>query len=234
MNSTSGNPVTDLYEILSAPTYSIAEAHRLTRLSRWRISRWLRGYKYDGGEQEPVIKRKIPPESTYASFLDLIDLLFVNKFIERGFSLQYIRKALEEARKYLGTPHFARSKFFIASDKIILGLPKSSNYMIALLTGGQTAIGEIIETVYDKLDFEEVTDFEFASRWYPLGRDGYIVIDPQISFGRPTVKGRGIATENIYDLYLGENKKIKPVKEWFQIPRYEIQAAIRFETSLAA
>lgn len=234
MDFTSGNPINDLYKTLSAPIYSIAEVHRLVGLSRWRISRWLRGYKYDGGEQEPVIRRSIPPESTYASFLDLIDLLFVKKFIERGFSLQLIRKALEEARLHLGTPHFARSKFFTSSDKIILELPRSSNNMIALLTGGQRALSEVIEKVYDKLDFEEVTEFGFVTRWYPEGREGYIIIDPQVSFGRPTIMGSGIATENIYDLFLGENREIDPVTEWFQLPEPKVQAAIRFELSLAA
>lgn len=234
MDSTSGNPTVSLYKTLSAPTYSIAEVHRLTGISRWRISRWLRGYKYDGGEQDPVITRSISPESTYASFLDLIDLLFVKKFVERGFSLQLIRKALEEARTHLGTPHFARNKFFTSSDKIILELPESSNNVVALLTDGQRAIGEIIDKVYDKLDFEEVTEFGFVSRWYPEGKEGYIIIDPQISFGKPTVKGSGIATENIYDLYLGENRKIEPVRNWFQLPRHKIQAAIRFEASLGA
>jgi uncharacterized protein (DUF433 family) len=226
------NPNNGLYKTLSAPTYSIAEASRLTKINRWSVSRWLRGYKYEGGEQDPVVKRSIPAESTYASFLDLIDLLFVRKFIERGFSLQFIRKALEDARVHLGTPHFARSKFFTSSEEIILELPDSN--MVALLAGGQRAMGEIIEQIYDKLDFEEVTEFGFVRRWYPRGRQGYIVIDPQISYGRPTIIGSGIATENIFDLYLGENEKIELVKSWFQLPRHQIQAAVSFETSLVA
>lgn len=233
MVSTPGNPKNDLYKTLSAPTYSIAEASRLTGISRGRVSRYLRGYRYEGGELDPVISRSIPPESTYASFLNLIDLLFIKKFIERGFSLQFIRKALEDAREYLGTPHFARIKFFTSSKTIILELPSSSN-MVGLLMGGQRAMSEVIENVYDKVDFEEVTEFGFVSRWFPRGREEYIVIDPTISYGRPTIMGSGIATENIFDLYLGENKKIKPVKGWFDLPRHKIQAAVRFETSLVA
>lgn len=232
MVSKPGNPDDGLYKTLSAPTYSIAETSRLTEISRGRVSRYLRGYKYYGGELDPVISRSIPPESTYASFLDLIDLLFVKRFIERGFSLQFIRKALEDAREYLGTPHFARSKFFTSRDKIILELP--ANHMVALLTDGQTAMNEVIKQVYDKLDFEEVTRFGFVRRWYPRGKEGFIVIDPTISYGRPTIVGSGIATENVFDLYLGENEKIEPVKNWFQLPRHHIQAAVRFETSLAA
>jgi len=227
-----GTPNNGLYKTLSAPAYSIAETSRLTGIKKWSVSRWLRGYKYYGGELDPVISRSIPPESTFASFLDLIDLLFINKFIESGFSLQHIRKALEEARVHLGTQHFARSKFFTSSNEMILELPEGN--MVALLKDGQRAMGEVVKNVHDKVDFEEITEFGFVKRWFPKGRDGFIVIDPQISYGRPTIEGSGIATENVFDLFLGENKTIDPVRHWFDLPDYKIQAAVNFETSLVA
>ncbi len=227
------NPNNGLYKTLSAPTYTIAEASRLTGLSRYRVSRYLKGYSYEGGEQDPVISRDASPESTYASFLDLIDLLFVKRFLGSGFSLQLIRKALDDARVHLGTKHFARIKFFTSNKEIVLQLPNSSD-MVTLLTGGQRAMKAVIEHVYDKVDFEEVTDFGYVRRWYPRGKSGFIVIDPTISFGRPTIMGSGIATENVFDLYLGEQKRMKPVESWFRIPKGQIQAAVNFELSLAA
>lgn len=233
MVSTPGNPNNGLYKTLSAPTYSIAETSRLTGISRGRVSRYLRGYRYEGGELDPVISRSISPESTYASFLDLIDLLFVKRLIKSRFSLQYIRKALDDARIHLGTRHFARIKFFTSSKTIIMEMPNSSD-MVGLLMGGQRAMSEVIENVYDKVDFEEVTRFRFVRRWYPRGREGHIVIDPTISYGRPTIEGSGIATENIFDLYLGENEKLEPVESWFRLPGTHVRAAVNFEISLAA
>jgi uncharacterized protein (DUF433 family) len=222
-----------LYKTLSAPTYNLAETTRLTGLSRGRVSRYLRGYSYEGGKLDPVISREIPPESTYASFLDLIDLLFVKRLVESGFSLQFIRKALDDARIHLGTPHFARSTFFTGRKDILLQLPDCSE-LVTLLTGGQMAMNVVVDEFYKKLDFEKVTNFHFVRRWYPLGKRGLIVIDPTISYGRPTIMGSGIATENIFDLYLGENEKIKPVEDWFRISSKHIKAAVNFELSLAA
>jgi len=232
-----GLPAEKMYKTLTTPTYTLAEASRLVGVSRWRISRWLKGYEYTysvrderrEGKQESIIKHSKEP---MASFLDLIDLLFVKKFLERGFTLQYLRKALEEAREKWGTPHFARSKFFTSGKQIVLELGSESKYMIALMTGGQSAMPQIIEQLDNKIDFEKVTGFELASRWYPLGKNGLIVIDPQVSFGRPTLIGRSIAVANIYDLYLGENKKIEPVSHWYSIPRREINAAISFQSNL--
>ncbi|MBN1230480.1 MAG: DUF433 domain-containing protein [Anaerolineales bacterium] len=228
------------YNTLNAPAYSIAEASRLVSMPRWTITRYLQGYEYDYSylghtqrtTQPPVIKNEKEREN-YASFLDLIDLLLVKELLKRGFGLPTLRKALNEAREHLGTHHFARSVFFTSGSQIILKLPKDGN-LIALLTGGQSAIPQIIESLSEKLEFEKITEYGFANKWYPKGLAGQIVIDPEVSFGRPSLIGTGIPTNNIYDLYLGENKKIKPVSKWFNISAPQIQAAVHFEHSLWA
>ena len=231
----SGN---DLVNSLSAPAYSIVLSSHLTGITRWSISRYLRGYDYKI-DKRTNYKRHKPPivdqteESTYASFLDLIDLLFVKEFLKRGFTLQYLRRALTEAKYYLGTPHFARSEFYTSSDQILMKIPQDGA-LIALMTGGQLAIPEIAKKLSQKLEFEDVTGYGFAHRWYPQGKNGAIVIDPQISFGKPILAGYGISTSNIYDLYLGENKNLTTVSRWFDIPVPEIKTAVRFEHSLWA
>jgi uncharacterized protein (DUF433 family) len=208
----------------------------------WTVRRYLQGYQYDYSRwgsveriaQPPVVKDGSKSRETYASFLDLVDLIVVKEFLKRGFKLPTLRKALDEAREYLGTHHLGRNVFFTSGNQgIILELPKDGT-MIALLTGGQAAMPEIIRPLSDELEFEDVTEFGFASRWYPRGTDGLIVIDPEISFGRPTLIGRGVATSNIYDLFLGENSEVEPAANWFNIPAPHIQAAVQFEHGLWA
>jgi uncharacterized protein (DUF433 family) len=228
----------NLLNSLSAPAYSIALTSRLIGIHRWSVTRYLRGYEYVyfTSDEEYVVRQPPVVEqsrrgSTYASFLDLVDLLYVKEFLKRGFALQRIRHALEEAKHYLGSPHFARSQFYTSPNEIVLRLPEDGS-LIALMKGGQLTIPAITEKLSDKLDFEDVSEFGFARRWYPWGKNSAIVIDPQICFGRPTLKGHGAATANIYDFYLGEDKKVKPVSDWFDIPVPEIRTAVRFEHSL--
>ena len=223
---------------LNAPSYSMAEISRLVGVKPWTVRRYLQGYEYDYINsrtiQPPVVKDDTKDKTKYASFLDLIDLIFVREFMRRGFGLPTLRKALDEAREWLGTRHLARSVFFTSGNKeIILELPKDG-CMIKLLTGGQSEMPQIVKMLSDKLEFEDVTGYGFVKRWYPRGEQGLIVIDPRISFGRPTLKGRAVPTHNIYDLYLGEKKKIAPVSNWFRIPAPEIDAAIKFEQHLWA
>lgn len=217
---------------LSAPAYSIAFTSHLVGIQPWSVGRYLRGYfEYKYQVQQPPIIEQSKKGSTYASFLDLVDLLYVKEFHKRGFTIQYLRLALAEAKHYLGSPHFARSEFYTSSNEIAMRLPKDGN-LIALMTGGQLTIPEITEKLSDKLDFENITEFGFARRWYPKGKNGSIVIDPQISFGRPTLSGYNVPTANIYDLYLGEKEKYSTVSKWFNIPIPEIKTAVQFEHSL--
>ena len=233
----------NLYLTLDSPNYTLAMASRLTKLSKDRVRRWLQGYKYKyevaggdevrEGRQDALVFGQSTRERTYASFLDLVDMLFVKKFLEHNIPLQTIRKALDEARNILRTQHFATKKFFTDGSNIYLLVYDESSgcdNIIALMTGGQYAISKIIVELSHKIEFDDV--IEYATRWYPLGKNGRIVIDPRISFGRPTIIGRGIATESIYNWYLGENEKIDSVSNWLNVPPSEVQAAVNFEYGL--
>ena len=233
----------ETYKTLNAPYYTLAQASRLCGVSRGRISRWLRGYDYTynisgeirEGSQESIVERNLEIDSASVSFLELIDLLFVKRFLDRGYSLQKVRKILDEARIHLKTPHFASAKFYIFGTETILDdnkMSESSKSFLALFKGGQRAFSQLVESIGEKVDFEEVTEFGLAARWYPRGKNGYIVVDPKVSFGQPTVIGTRITTNNIFDLYLGEEKKMESVSSWFNLPPNKINSAIVFEQSI--
>ncbi|MBN2324631.1 MAG: hypothetical protein JXQ30_12925 [Spirochaetes bacterium] len=231
--------------MLDISMYPSSTIGRLVGLNPTRVRRWLKGYHYSYSprfleeqhivHQEPVLRRGTKEISTYASFLELIDLLFVKKFLDAGVSLQKIRKALIEAEGLIGEAHFAKSRFFTDGSKIYLQIKDKDNEapnLLELLSGGQWVIAPIILELANQIDFDKST--EFASRWYPFGPSGLIALDPNISFGKPHIIHRGIATANVHDLYLGENKKVNRVCKWMGLNSNEVEAAIRFEERLIA
>lgn len=221
---------------LDMPMYSTAEVSRIVGINSTRVGRWIQGYGYvyrDGvRKQAPVIHRHGTEGTSYASFLDLIDLLFIKGFLDYGLSLQKIRKALFEAEQILGNNHFARDCFFTDGKNIYLQVKEEGKAILQLLANGQWVIPEIIRQLAHQIEFDKYSGM--ARRWYPRGCDGLIVIDPLISFGRPIIVGKGIATSNIYDFFLAEKKSIKPVCDWLGISKREAEAAITFESELAA
>lgn len=228
---------------LNIPRYSPTFAGHLIDLRPERVRRWLRGYEYlytSVGSptahmirKEPVIIHKESSESKYASFLDLIDLLFVKRFLDYGFSLQRIRLALIEVESIIGSIHFAQKSFFTDGKEIYLQVKdQGAESLLQLLSGGQWVIVDIIKEIATQIDFHEETGI--AEKWYPRGREGRIVLDPQICFGAPTIVQKGARTANAYDLFIAEDQNIDPVTSWLGLSTIDVQAAVDFENSLIA
>jgi hypothetical protein len=141
--------------LLNAPLYNEAFASRLSDLSKGRVHRWLRGYNYtysprhDGqlrtAHMAPIVARPQTPSESYASFLDLIDLLFVKRFLDYGISLQKIRKALAEAERLVGGHHFAQRSFFTDGRNIYLQVRDDAEALLELLSNGQWVIAPLIK-----------------------------------------------------------------------------------------
>ena len=100
------------------------------------------------------------------------------------------------------------------------------------MTGGQWVISDVILQFAKQVDFDGATGF--AEKWYPDGKGGRTVLDPQISFGAPTIIGKGIRTSNVYDLFRAENEQIQSVADWMDLEGQDITAAVQFEQALAA
>jgi uncharacterized protein (DUF433 family) len=218
------------------PAYPAAEAGRLVGLTASRVRRWLKGYSYtyedERHRQRPVLRRRGTKGTSFASFLDLIDLLFVKSFLDHGLSLQRLRRALDEAARILGETHFARKTFFTNGSQIYLKVRDEADDLLELLSGGQWVIAPIIQELADQIDFDRPTGL--ARRWYPPGTEGRVVLDPELSFGAPVVVRRGVQTAAIADLYHAESEDVRLVSEWMAIDEADVLAAVAFQERLAA
>lgn len=227
-----------MISVFDHPVYEISEAAHFLHLRADRVRRWLLGYECRWGEprktsrKSPVVQRRAGEDSRAVSFLDLMELLYGKAFLERGFSLQKVRLALDEAKQYLKDDHpFARRRFFTWGENIYLEFPTRGGLAIVdLLQKGQLAIRPIILHVAEQIEFDRETGL--ASAWWPLGRTRPVTLNPKVSFGLPTVTGRGIRTANVYDLYLAENGDTSTVCGWFELSQEEVRAAVEFEESL--
>ncbi len=227
------------HDQLTRPAYSVAEAGRLVGLTAGRVRRWLRGYEYSYGgavRGQPPVLRGAETHSSYASFLDIVDLLFVKRFLDHGVSLQKIRRALDEACQVLGTEHFARQTFFTDGGSIFLRLQEAGGdrgeAILELMSGGQWVIASVIRELAQQIEFESPEGL--ASRWYPLGRDRPVVLDPMVAYGAPSIAGRGVKTTNVHDLFVAEGESLASVRSWWDLSDGEIRAAVDFERQLAA
>ena len=217
--------------------YTYKDVSHLTGLSVFKIRRWSEGYTRTDSRNEiqPVFDSdydKIDSKKVL-SFLDIIEILFIKAFHQYGISIQTIRVAIESASKLLNSEHpFAMKKIYTDGKTIIAKIAKESDSieLIDLLKKQYQFADIILPTLYECIDFNH---YEIAEKWWPLGRDSGVVIDPARSFGKPIIDDINISTELIMDLYNSDHSK-EDISDWYDIDLRYIQMAINFEKRLVA
>jgi hypothetical protein len=245
----------DKYRWIGRGVYTIAEASRLTGISSGRIRRWMHGYTFvRRGEvrtSPPVLSRGIDsfPDSDAVtiSFRDLIEIMCVSGFLNAGVRWPRLRKAYEKAAEVLGIDHpFATRRFLTDGYSVLL---KIDDRFLLDLVSNQFALFEMLRPYLrtDGLDFAD----EFAARWWPMGKRKPVFVDGRLSFGQPVVT-QGVPTLVLYRAYLAERraridtttrdsncqtidqKTVRYVANWYSIASRSVQAAVEYETRLAA
>jgi uncharacterized protein (DUF433 family) len=90
----------------------------------------------------------------------------------------------------------------------------------------------IVRPFFRKLEYQNGDD---ALGYWPMDRDGRVVLDPERSFGKPIDAETGVPTRALYDAVLaGGGQPLDVVAEWFGVPLQAAQAAVTFEKSLLA
>ncbi len=217
--------------------YTYKEVSHLTGLSLIKIRRWSEGYKRSDSNNEiqPVFDSdydKIDSKKVL-SFLDIIEILFIKAFHQYGISIQTIRVAIESASRLLNSEHpFAMKKIYTDGKTIIAKIAKESDSieLIDLLKKQYQFAEIILPTLYECIDFN---NYEIAEKWWPLGKDSGIVIDPSRNFGKPIIDDINVSTEMIMDLYNSGHTK-KDISDWYDIDLKYIDMAIDFEMRLVA
>ncbi len=224
------------YQLIGKGLYTLRDAYRFTQVPSRRIVRWTRGYKYRYAGKvlfsKPLVAHELNPVNNQPilSFLDLIEIRFLNAFRSYGVSWKAIRIAAQRAQEILKYTHPFSTKRFKTEGRSIF-----ADFVDE--TGDQL----LLDLVRDQYEFKKVvspylyTGIEFYNeepmRWWPMGKSAGIVIDPQLSFGAPTVARVGIQTRVLMNSYKAENS-YEAVADWYGINTTMVEHAIQYEKNL--
>jgi uncharacterized protein (DUF433 family) len=218
--------------------YTLAEAEYLTRVPRWSIRRWTRGYSYiHRGERlyvPPVIGRDETTDTgPVLNFADLVEVRFLHAFRSHGVSWHAIRVAAYEAKELLGRTHPFSTKLFKSDGRTILGeIGRETNDKVLLdMVSSQYTFEAVVKPyLYAELEYG---DFDNPKQWFPLGQTRLVVIDPLRSFGAPIVIKSGIPTRILSNAVKTENS-VDFVARWYDASLEEVKDAVEYESRLAA
>lgn len=225
--------------------YTPAEAGALLKAPADEVRRWAFGYdrRRNGVKvrYEPLIQTELPDiEGQHAiTFTELVELMYIKGFRRAGAPWRLVHEAAEVAARMFGTEHpFAMRKFF-ADPTGIYALLRESNggeSLVGLQGHGQHALREVVQPYLGQLEFDPM---EVPTRWWPLGHEGRVVVDPQVSFGEPIVAEIGVPTRVLADALQAEreydsDRAMERVSWVYKVAPRHVQTAVRFEEWLQA
>lgn len=223
---------------LGEGVYTLPDAAHILNLPQPRVRRWVNGYWQvlsSDRQHRQVLDLRIwgSSQDRAFNFYTLVEVYCVMAFREMGVSFLKIRQARDELSVRFKTPYpFASHELLCDGKRIMVALKNTGILSVLTLgAGGETAFQKIIEPFCHKLDFSNKT--ELAERFWPMGRDSSVVVDPRHGFGRPTLDGTNISTQVIYDLIrAGEDDDAICVL--YELTEKQVRDARQFEERKAA
>lgn len=212
---------------LFRPRYSYAEADRIAGVTRGTTKRWLKGYPYrdSRGSQRfsgPVTERGRPEGDV--SFADLVEIAAINRWKELGRSLPNIREIVRECQEIFDVEQpLITMRFKVGGQHAFV---EAEGKLVGLLGNKRQLAWEKIFAFLETVEYEG----DFAAKWWPLGKDTPVVVDPDYGFGLPVIDGVGLRTEIVLErMKAGESQTA--IAADFDVSPELIAGAMQFEVS---
>lgn len=216
---------------LTSPRYSYGEADRLAGVSRGTSRRWLSGYSYRDADGQSVDLPPIMPGGSAAgavSFLDVVEIVAVGGLKKAGISTRAIRQIVRNCQEILDVPRPLTTLRFKVGGRDVF-VDRGDVLMEVGRRKRMQAWNEVLAPFLANLDYTH----DIASRWWPLGRDVPIVVDPDYGHGLPVVAGSGVRTEIIRER-AEAGDLVQQIASDFNLDCTEVERALQFELKRAA
>lgn len=214
--------------------YSFSEAARLAEVSVTTVKNWLFGYTVRGQVVPPLMPSR---DVSMVSFLQMIEIMVAGRFrkstsARKPVPFKVVRAAYSNAQKLYDIEYpFAHMRLESLSGHIVnfLKAGASADSFQALDFPEQWTLPGLLKDTIDQIEYEH----DLASRWYPIGKNVPIVVDPRISTGLPVIAGRGVTVQAIRNRFKA-GLRIDFIAEDFALDRDLVETALQYCERVAA
>ena len=215
--------------IVGLGVYTLQEAALYSRISPYKLSRWLFGTC----SAQPIIRSQLFHERQI-SFLDLIQAIAIDKAREIGLSVQKIRQAIDFVREDMNIEFPLAHRYALVEFNKELHIKDGVTTEVTQVTGRDRNQQLMPCIVKDFLRDLEFNDLDVACKYSPFVKNGIkITFDPKVQFGQPLVGDTGCRADILNKAYKAENS-YKSVADEFGIEDEDVKVAVSYMESIAA
>lgn len=217
--------------VLDRQLYDEALAARVLRMSRSTLHWWLEGGERRGKWYDPVLRPE-PTGSREVTWGELVEARYLREYRRKHqVQLWRLRTFIGYLRDELGVPYpLAHARPWIGPDRRLFVVAQDQASLPPELwvcvepTSGVMLLTHTAEQFLERVEFGG--EDGSAVRLWPQGKDSPVVIDPDVRFGEPSV--RGIPTESLAEQVRGGDA-IEAVAEDFGLDLDDLIAALGYE-----
>lgn len=215
---------------LGSGIYTIPEVAFILKLPVAKVRRWMGEFwdvrlaeKYNINYSVGNGREKV------TNFYTLIEFYVFYQLRELNVSTNKIFIAHQDMAQQLNSPYpFASSKILSDGKSVLFTL--NDGTVVNADKTRQSALREIIEQFCKKIEFSSSST---AERFYPLGKEKHIVVDPHHQFGQPVVKQTNILAQTLFDLYQAGETACS-LSGLYDVSEKDVSYAIEFYNSKVA
>lgn len=211
--------------------YLVKDVAQILHLDYALCRRWILGY-WDNALKEDFSYVFGEKRNRAINFYSLIEFYTFYKLREKGIGASTIRKLHEELSVNFNTPY----PFAYAYDYYIEKRKHKKFVIIDFIDGLWKHDGKkklylkfYLDEFLEKIEFD---DNNFAKKFFPLGKNKKVVVDPLHQFGQPVIDGTNIKTQTIYHLHNGGETN-ENICILYDLTENQVQDAINFHRKSA-
>jgi uncharacterized protein (DUF433 family) len=215
--------------LLDRPVYGMSQAARLLGLRTDGLRRWIDGYERRGKIYPPVVRDRTTGVDT-VTWGEFVEAGYLREYRAKQVSLQYLRPVIGLLRDRLNVQYplatlrpYTSGKELALEVQQIVGLDPDLSIVI-LGRDGSLKVADPAAAFLEKVDF---AGGDIAERLFPMGRNVPVVLDPDRSFGEPTVSG-GVRTDVLAEL-VDAGEEPEQLAEIYSLPVGEVRHAVEYE-----
>lgn len=211
---------------ISKGIYTPSEVAHILQVPKYKVQRWIAKY-WDGrlAEKSPSSYSWKQDGSKAINFHTLIELYVLLQFDDVGVKMPQILHAHQELSNWYDTIFpFAHKDILdsIFTDGKQIFFRQKDN--LITLDGSRQLNLDFIQVFFKKLEFD---NNNLAMRFWPLGKEKSILIDPERKFGHPVIANKNIYPETIYKHHLADDPAIY-IAHVYGVTEKQVEDAINF------